>query len=68
AYNYAATVASLKNKRVVRYEKQPTLVESLIGAQGATRTAGSEGINVHVDANALRGLMTPRPMYLWRGE
>jgi protease-4 len=80
AYDHAATQAKLNRRTIVKYHDPPTFFDSLMsgksnigGATGATGGAGGAGqtINVNgiqVNAGDLRELMTPRLMYLWRGD
>jgi len=75
AYDKAAALASLKDKQVVRYQRQPSLM-SLFGASNNTAPPGASsggpisfnGASLHLDQNSIRELMTPRLMYLWRGR
>jgi protease-4 len=73
AYDAAATLAGLSNKHVVRYEPIEPLFAQLF-AGDSTRTPASppsvsiNGINVNFDRSLLDELMTPRMMYLWRGQ
>ncbi len=72
AWDKAAALAGLTNKEVVRYE--PTT--SWLSALGDTKFTGGtpqssvqiNGININVDRNTISELLTPRPMYLWRGQ
>jgi len=70
AYDRAAALAGLSNKHVVRFETRPTLLESL--GLGASLKAANDltinGVNINLDKAWLQELMTPRPMYLWRGQ
>jgi protease-4 len=74
AYKHAATQAGVSNPTVVRYQDPPSLLGALMSgksnvgaAQGAA--AGSVQINgINVNARDLHELMTPRLMYLWRGQ
>src|SRR5688572_6224672 len=65
AYDRAASLASLSNPTVVRYQHQPSLFEAFGVKWGGT---SSQGINVSIDPSALHELTTPRAMYIWRGE
>jgi protease-4 len=73
AYAYAATSAGLKKMQVVRYHNPPSFLEAFasgksnVGSLSAS-TGGSGGVNVQLDPQKLQELMTPRMMYLWRGE
>jgi protease-4 len=70
AYDRAAALAGLTNKHVVRFETRPTLLESLgLGASlKAANNLTINGVNINLDKAWLEELMTPRPMYLWRGQ
>jgi protease-4 len=76
AYDKAAALAHLSNKQVVKYDRQPGLLESLVGGQTKSglpeRSAGGgttiNGINVNVGSDLLDELNRPRLMYLWRGQ
>ncbi|HEY7087567.1 MAG TPA: signal peptide peptidase SppA, partial [Tepidisphaeraceae bacterium] len=73
AYDVAATLATLSNKYVVRYEPLPSLFEafgadSKLSPAKAQQTVNINGINVNLQGQWLQELMTPRMMYLWRGE
>jgi protease-4 len=72
AYEHAG--AKLSRMKVVKYEDAPTLL-SLLGAKGnlpAIEKGSSDvtinGVNVNLDMTKLQEMMTPRMMYLWRGE
>jgi protease-4 len=67
AYDRAASLASLSNPTVVRYEHQPSLFEAF-GVRWGGATASSQGVNVSIDPSVLHELTTPRAMYIWRGE
>ena len=71
AYTYVATQAGLSNKTVIKYQNPPTLLDILnsksnLPAPGASSNVTINGVNV--DAKGISELMTPRLMYLWRGE
>ena len=74
AYAYAATQAGLGNPQVVRYQDPPTLLDLLSAQSNVPASAKSSGgvtvngVNVNVDSGMLHELMTPRLMYLWRGQ
>ena len=69
---FAASTAGLKKMQVVRYHNPPSFLEAIasgksnVGSIGATATGG--GVNVQVDPQKLQEMLTPRMMYLWRGE
>jgi protease IV len=69
---YAATKAGLSGPMIVRFEEPPMWLK-LLGADSkvpAGRTGGGNvTINgVNVDSEGLRELISPRPMFLWRGQ
>jgi protease-4 len=72
AWDKAAQLAGLTNKEVVRYEPQTSFLSALgdskFGGAPAQSSVQINGINVNVDRNAISELLTPRPMYLWRGQ
>jgi protease-4 len=76
AYDHAATQAKLNKRTIVKYHDPPNFLDSLMsgkanlaGAAGAAGAGHSIQINgVNIDAGDLRELMTPRLMYLWRGQ
>lgn len=82
AYDKAASMASLSNKHVVKYNKPAGFLESILGGESKStlpsRAAGAaggggntttiNGVNVNIDANLLDELNRPRLMYLWRGQ
>lgn len=70
AYVYAAAQAKLTKPHVVRYEETPSLFGALSGegeAMGQTSIA-FDGKSLKIDPSVIHELMTPRLMYLWRGE
>jgi protease-4 len=81
AYDKAASMASLSNKHVVKYNKPAGFLESILGGEsksnlpsraaasgGGGNTTTINGVNVNIDANLLDELNRPRLMYLWRGQ
>jgi protease-4 len=73
AWDKAAQLAGLKNKEVVKYTPSQGIFDMLSTDTKFTHTAPQSsvtinGINFNVDRNALSDLLTPRPMYLWRGQ
>jgi protease-4 len=72
AYNTAASLAGLSSKHVVRYEPNEPLLAALFGAESKTPaappTVNLNGVNINFDKSMLDELMTPRLMYLWRGQ
>jgi protease-4 len=71
AYMKAASMASLSNMHVVRFEPSVSFL-SLLGAQSNLHREGKgvqiNGINVNVGPQLLHELSTPRLLYLWRGQ
>ena len=71
AFAYAAKQANLTKPHVVRYEEPPSLLGALSGegeALGDT-SISLDGKSVRVDAQSVvNELLTPRLMYLWRGQ
>jgi protease IV len=73
AYAYAAQAAGLKNMMVVKYRDPPTIFDAFGGSSRVNPAQGGAGggitINgVNVNANDLHEVLTPRLMYLWRGQ
>jgi protease-4 len=76
ACEYAANKANLTNPTVVRFRQQQGLLDALFddqskldGPSSSSSADGSVTINgVNVSAADLRDLLTPRMMYLWRGQ
>jgi protease-4 len=76
AYDHAAQQAKLNNRTIVKYQDPPTFMDALLSGKANVSTGGASGgpgqsiqINgVNINAGDLRELMTPRLMYLWRGE
>lgn len=70
AYAYAAAQAQLSKPHVVRYDDPPSLLGALSGegeAMGGT-SIQFDGKAVRVNAGEITDLLTPRLMYLWRGD
>src|SRR5688500_10975420 len=69
-YAYAAQQANLKNMMVVKYRHPPTIFDALAHSSRVSNpSAGSVTINgVILNANDLHEVLTPRLMYLWRGQ
>jgi protease-4 len=73
AIAYAKKSASLSNPSVVRYSRPPSLFD-IFGASSnvpGTHASGGttvNGVNVSIDRKLIDELMTPRVLYLWRGE
>jgi hypothetical protein len=74
AYTLAASLASLSNKHVVRFDPIVSLLGALAGdsefggAAPSAKSVSINGVEVSVDRHFLEDLATPRLMYLWRGE
>jgi protease-4 len=70
ACDHAATKAGLNRRTVVKYEEPQSFAEKMLGQSNVGgASAKSVAINgVNIDASAVRELMTPRLMYLWRGQ
>ena len=76
AQDLARERANLGDPTVVAYEeRKPSLISvNLAGNRTGAAGAGTWGgpvnvpVNVNIDPNFLHELMTPRPMYLWRGQ
>jgi protease-4 len=71
-YKKAASLAGLSNPSVIRYEAQESLAEmltsqSLLSPRGQGGNTVN-GVNVNLDPELVRELLTPRLMYLWRGQ
>ena len=76
----AQAQAGLSNPTIVQYQDPPTLMQILLSSSNRTGTPGTTfgigvggngspaAVNITLDANLLRELNTPRPMYLWRGQ
>jgi protease-4 len=74
AYQYAAKKAGLSKPTVVRYHDPPSFFSALTDSKsniGGASASGGQSVNVNginVNAGDLRELLTPRLMYLWRGD
>lgn len=72
AYKQAATLAKLTKPHIVRYEYVPTFIEALSGNTAEGKLPGAKlslgNFKVDVDQSFLDEMMTPRPMYIWRGQ
>ena len=66
----AATLAGLTKPSACRVQWQQGVIEQIMGTPNPTvRTnVGAGGLNVSIDRSAIDALLTPRPMYLWRGQ
>lgn len=63
ALAWLKTTHALSNPTLVRLEDQPTLA-SLLGV----KFGGKEGARVEIPQTVVEQLLSPRPLYLWRGE
>jgi protease-4 len=77
AYDHAATQAKLNNRTIVKYHDPPSFMDALLSGKASVSTGARGGgapgqtiqVNgVNINAGDLHELMTPRLMYLWRGE
>ena len=74
AFDHAASQAKLNNRTIVKYHDPPSFMDALMSGKSRLSTGGagvgqSVQINgVNIDAGDLHDLMTPRLMYLWRGQ
>jgi ClpP class serine protease len=75
AINYASKAAGLSKPSVVRYSHPPGLLDLFAASSNlpGLRAGGGggttvNGVNVNIDRKLIDELMTPRVLYLWRGE
>jgi protease IV len=74
AYDYAASAAGVTNRSVVRYTPNATLLQLLTARSNIQRgeSGASSGMvsidGFNVDARAVEGLFSARPLLLWRGN
>jgi len=71
AYKEVATRATLNNPTIVRYQNPPSLFDMLSSQSTVPSRGAATNININgikVDGKGIADLMTPRLMYLWRGE
>jgi protease-4 len=73
AWDKAAKLAGLSKPTVVKYSPQVGWLSAFgdskfTGGSPQSSTVNINGINVNVDRSALTELLTPKPMYLWRGQ
>jgi len=74
AYDYAASAAGVTSRSVVRYTPSPTLLQILTARSNIQRgesgtSSGMVSIDgFSMDARAVEGLFTARPLLLWRGN
>jgi protease IV len=66
----AKQLAKLTNPSAVRVERQLSFFEQLLGGPEIESKAkiSAGGMNVSFDRAAIESLLTPQPMYLWRGQ
>jgi len=70
-YDIAATKAGLTRKMVVRYHDPPSLFEAMSGSSKVANPQSNSSVTINginVNASDLRDALTPRLMYLWRGQ
>jgi protease-4 len=72
AANYAASMAKLTKMTLVKYDAPPTLLE-LFSSSAASlppprSNAGVQVNGIQINSAALDSLLTPRLLYMWRGE
>jgi len=74
-YKLIAKRAGLSKEAVVRYEELPSFADLFSadskydGAPPSSRSGMMfNGVNIDVDSDLLHELLSPRPMYLWRGQ
>jgi protease IV len=65
AYEQAAKLAGLSRMMVVRYQQQPSLLETFGLRPGFAR---GQGMDLKLDSRILDEVTTPKAMYIWRGE
>jgi protease-4 len=73
AYTYAATAAGIPSgkMRVVRYKPVHGFFDAFADSKFGMKSAGGtsiNGVNVNVDGKSIKELLTPKLLYLWRGE
>ena len=73
AYQYAAPKAGLTNMQVVRFDEPASLLDmftasSTLPQPKASASGGVQINGIQVDASKIDELLTPRLLYLWRGE
>ncbi|HEX3357269.1 MAG TPA: signal peptide peptidase SppA [Tepidisphaeraceae bacterium] len=73
AWDKAASLAGLKNRQVVKYDTTIGMLTGLLGDSKLSRGSQQSsvtvnGININFDRSALTDFLTPRPMFLWRGQ
>ena len=72
AYAKAAALAGLTKQHVVKYEREPSLLDIFSGdtsaKSGVSSGANFRGVNVKIDRSVLDEITTPRLMSIYRGE
>jgi protease IV len=69
AYAYAASKAGLTKMHVVRYSDPAGLLDLLRSQSNLGHPSATvNGVNINIDKDAITAILTPRLMYLWRGE
>jgi protease-4 len=74
AWTHAASKAGLTNPTVVRYARQPGLMEALLAKSDLPSFSSDgkrislEGVGVKLEAEQLYELTRPKLLYLWRGQ
>jgi protease-4 len=69
ATSYAASLKGLTKPTVVKFEERPTLMDMFSSSKfDAGNAKVVNGVNVNVDGNLVKELLTPRMMYLWTGQ
>lgn len=74
AYDYAAHLAGLSSRSVVRYAPNPSLLQLLTArsnvpagqAKGASKAVTIDGVSV--DERTVEDVLSARPLLLWRGN
>jgi protease IV len=74
AYNYAAQLAGISSRSIVRYTPAPTLMQLLTAqsnlppaqAKASTQSISIDGFSI--DGHTAADLLSARPLLLWRGN
>jgi protease-4 len=67
AITAAAKKAGVSNYAAIRFEEQPRLSDLLFGSESRS-TVPERGMTLHISPEVLDRMVTPRLMYLWRGD
>lgn len=67
AINWLKNSHSLTGMELIRLDETPTL-GSLLGLSSKLTGAGAGTTKLELDASVLEPFLTPRPLYLWRGN